>query len=90
MSIYFVGGGLVILGALLLLIGRHRSRRSSVSASRGSIAIGGNTYGSVSNVNTAPDKGHGIGEHWITIVAIITELAGIAVIIWHTSHMVSK
>lgn len=89
MSIY-IGGGLIILGALLLLIGRHHSRRSSVAASRGSIAIGGNAYGPVSNVNAAPDKGHGIGEHWITIVAIITELAGIAVIIWHTTHMVAK
>jgi hypothetical protein len=90
MSIYFVGGGLVILGALLLLIGRHRSRRSSVSASRGSIAIGGSSYGPVTNVNAAPDKGHGIGEHWITILAIITELAGIAVIIWHSFHVVAK
>ncbi len=90
MFIFFVGIGLVVFGPLLFFVGRCTSKRNTVSADRGSVAIGGNSYGPVANVNTAPDKGHGAGERWITIVAIITELAGIAAIIWHTFHTVAK
>jgi hypothetical protein len=90
MSIYVLGLGLILLGVLLFLIGRRRPRIGSVSATHGSIAIGGSSFGPVSNVSTAPDKSHGLGSHWITIAAIISELAGIAVTIWHATSSAAK
>jgi hypothetical protein len=88
---YIIGFGLILLGIVLFLIGRRPSRRSTVSADRGSIAIGGSAYGPVTNLNAATDKEDGAsGGHRITLLAIIVEIAGIAVTIWHALHLAAR
>lgn len=88
MYMYIAGIGLIVLGIVLFLIGRRLSRRNTVSADRGSIAIGGSAYGPITNLNTGTGREHsGSAPHWITIVAIVVEIAGIAVTIWHALHL---
>jgi hypothetical protein len=87
MSWYLLGGGLIALGLVLFFIGR-RSGGRSISAKRGSIAIGGSSYGPVTNIQSVSQKAtEPSGEHWITMLAIITELVGIGITIWHASHL---
>lgn len=87
---YLFGVALILLGVILFWIDRRRSTASSVSASRNSIAIGGNSLGPVTNVNSVGSPRHGLGIHWVTIISIIVELAGIAVVFWHIFHPVAK
>jgi hypothetical protein len=82
--------GLMIFGAVLFLFGRMTSKRSSVHASGGSVAVGGDNSGSITNVNTTSQKEHGSTGHRITILAIIVEIIGIAVMIWHVKHMAGQ
>lgn len=88
---YIVGIGLISFGIVIFLIGRRPSRRSRISADRGSIAIGGSAYGSVTNLNAGADKGHSErGGGRITILAIVVEIVGIAVTIWHALHLAAR
>ena len=88
---YIVGIGLIALGIVLFLIGRRPSRRSTVSTDRGSIAIGGSAYGPITNLNTGAGREHsGSAHHRITILAIVVEIAGIAVTIWHALHLAAR
>ena len=89
MSGYLFGIGLMIAGAVLFFLGRGRSKRSSVHASNGSVAVGGNNIGPITNINQT-HKEHSAGGHSITVLAIVVELVGIAVIVWHTMHLAAK
>ena len=85
-----IGLGLMFVGAIGILLGRRQ--RNTVTASAGSVAIGGNNSGIVQNVNTgslAPQPAHS-GGHTITIIAIIVELVGIGVTVWHAMHLLPK
>lgn len=91
MNEYLIGIGLMIAGAVLFLFGRAQSKRTLVSASSGSVAIGGNNSGTITNTNVSQtNKVHNVGEHGITVLAIVVELTGIAVTIWHAMHLGAK
>jgi hypothetical protein len=89
----YAGIALMVLGVVLFFIGRtpnSSSRAVHVTASEGSVAIGGNNKGDITNVNlgASQDKQH--GTHWLTWVAIAVELVGIAVTLWHAWHLAGK
>jgi hypothetical protein len=91
MNVLVIGVVLVILGTALLFVDRQNRRggkRPTVSASQGSVAVGGNSNSPIINSNkiTSPEP----GGHWLTIIAIIVELGGIAAVIWHSIHLGEK
>lgn len=82
---------LIALGTVLLIVALMRRKRTAVQADRGSVAVGGSNSGIIinhGNQNAAPAK-HA-GGHGLTITAIIIELVGIAVTLWHAYHMASS
>jgi hypothetical protein len=82
------GLGLIVMGLLLFVIGRRN--RNGTIASHGSVAIGRDNSGPILNINQlAPQSGHS-GGHAITILAILVELIGIGVTLWHAYHLVAK
>lgn len=80
----WIGISLIVLGGVLLAVARLNDRR--VSASQGSVAIGGDNRGTITNVNIGekqpPSRGHAL-----TYVAIAVELIGIGVTLWHAYHL---
>lgn len=84
---------LMLIGGGLIYAGTKRNKKVDVVASNGSMAVGGNNTGVMINSaqNNAPPnpvhKSHGGG---LTILAIIVELAGIGVTVWHAVHLASK
>jgi len=89
MGEYLFGIGLMIAGAVLFFLGRGKSKRVSVHASGGSVAVGGDNIGPITNINQTHKERRAEG-HGITVLAIVVELVGIAVIIWHTMHLAAK
>lgn len=82
------GLGLIVMGLLLLVVGRRK--RNGAVASNGSVAIGRDNSGPILNINQpAPQSGHS-GGHAITILAIMVELMGIGVTLWHAYHLVAR
>jgi hypothetical protein len=88
MNGYGPGVAIMIAGALLIILGRLLPKRPSVHASKGSVAVGGQNIGSITNINS--DSKRGVGDHSITIIAILVEIVGIAVMIWHVIHLSRK
>jgi hypothetical protein len=86
---YAIGVGLVIAGAVIFVLGRLKSKRVSVRASGGSVAIGGSSSAPITNVNIDAHKDHAPG-HGLTVVAIVVEIIGILVVIWHAIHLTTK
>lgn len=86
----YVGLAMMVLGVVLLLAGRSKSKTVQVGASSGSVAVGGNNKGPITNTNigTPPATEH--GSHWLTKLAIGVELVGIAVTLWHAWHLAAK
>lgn len=84
------GFALMGLGIMLFLVGRSKSKTNRVEASNGSVAVGGKNPGTITNVNIGalPEASH--GSHWLTVTAIIVELVGMAVVIWHAWHLAAK
>ena len=84
------GFALMGLGIVLFLARRSKSKAIRVEASNGSVAIGGKNSGTISNttIGALPVASH--GSHWLTVVAIVVELAGMAVVIWHAWHLAAK
>lgn len=86
---FVIGIALMVLGLVLFRISIKRHRSQTVIASNGSISVGGSNSGSILNLNQVPqstphnDK-HG---HGITILAIIVEVIGISVTVWHAIHL---
>jgi len=52
-----VGACLIIAGVAIFLFGRRRSKQSSVRASDGSVAVGGNNSGSIRNTALCENLG---------------------------------
>ncbi|HPH06817.1 MAG TPA: hypothetical protein PL131_13180 [Methylotenera sp.] len=82
----------MVVGIILIAFGIKRNKKVNVSASNGSIAVGGNNSGVMLNVgnnatpsNQSPSHGHGL-----TILGIIVELAAIGVTVWHALHLAAK
>lgn len=91
MNWLLIGVILVLLGIVLLLADRQnrsRGRRSTVSASHGSVAIGGSSNAPIINANTivSPEP----SGHLLTVIGIIVELGGIAAVIWHATHLAGR
>jgi hypothetical protein len=79
---------LIIAGIVLFITGRRGSKNgASTTAIGGSIAVGGSSSGPITNINEGSGHGEKHGGHAITIIAIIVELIGIAVAIWHAFHV---
>lgn len=91
MNTLLIGLVLVLLGIVLLLVGRRKrggGGRPTVSASQGSVAVGGSSNAPIINSGTiASPEPEG---HWLTVVGIIVELGGIAAVIWHATHLGGK
>lgn len=86
-----LGTTLILLGLALLIFVfvRRKPKGKSVSADRGSIAIGGNSYGPVSNVQSGSGGSDGAGWHVVlTVVACAVEIVGIVLTVWE--HSASK
>ncbi|MBB5498682.1 hypothetical protein [Paraburkholderia sp. MM5384-R2] len=75
-----LGIGAIVAGVILFFLSIRQQQK--VSASGGSIAVGGKNTGTITNTNTA-GSGHGAGHSVLTILAIVVELAGIAATVWH-------
>lgn len=90
MNELYIGIGLIVLGFLLFLF-IFLSRKPSVSADGGSTAMGGSNSGIVlnTNINQPKEEKHS-GGHGLTIVAIIVEIVGIGVTLWHAFHLAAK
>jgi len=86
---YAIGIGLAFAGVLIFIIGRLRSKRVSVRASSGSVAVGGSSSAPITNINVDSHKNTEPG-HGLTVVAIVVEIIGIAVVIWHAIHLATK
>ena len=84
------GFALIVLGLVLFLVGRFKSKTIRVEASNGSVAIGGKNSGSITNTNIGAIPVAQHRSHWLTVVSIIVELAGMAVVIWHAWHFAAK
>lgn len=89
MSGILVGVGLMVAGPILFLVGRGAANRASVRASGGSVAVGGDNNGSITNLNQNSYETKSSG-HLVTWLSILVELTGIAVVIWHTMHLAAK
>jgi len=83
-----IGVVLMLIGVVLWFLGRRSDRGPRVQASKGSVAVGGNNTGTISNLSRT-SSGHD-GHSFLTKLSILVELLGIAVIIWHTLHMAAK
>ena len=89
-----VGIAMIVIGTILLVVSLVRRKRVTVQASNG-IAIGGSVNNSTVNNSTVISQSRSStpqtkrGGHGLTIVAIVVELVGIAVTLWHASHMAS-
>jgi nitrate reductase gamma subunit len=86
-----IGVIIILLGIVLLLVDRRnhsRGRRSTVSASHGSVAVGGNSNAPIINASTVA-KPEPSGR-WLKVIGIIVELGGIAAVIWHATHLAGR
>jgi hypothetical protein len=84
------GIALMGLGIVLFLVGRSKSKAVQVEASNGSVAIGGKNSGTITNTNIGALTAAPHGTHWLTVLGIVVELAGMAVGIWHAWHLAAK
>jgi hypothetical protein len=79
---------LIVAGIILFIIGRRGPKvGSSTMATGGSVAVGGSSSGPITNFNAGSGHGEKHVGHTITVIAIIVEVIGIAVVIWHAFHL---
>jgi hypothetical protein len=76
----------MVLGILLYLIGRFRSKHTSVNARDGSVAVGGNNSGQIINTNSGKAWSGDLAGRVVTIAAAVVELVGIGLAVWHLAH----
>ena len=82
---YPVDAALIVLGLMLIIGGRLRSKTSN-KTEMGTVRIGRDNTGSVVNTTTVhpPEKPH---VHVLTVLGIVVEIFAIAVTIWHAVHL---
>lgn len=83
----------MILGGVLIAAGIKRNKKVNVTASHGSMAVGGNNTGVMLNIasnNPTPAPEHKSHGHGLTIIGIIVELAAIGVTVWHAMHLAGQ
>ena len=85
----WIGLGLMAVGIILFVVSRAVSggRNRSVTASNGSVAVGGNNSGTITNVSGAGQGSAGHSSHGLTVFAIVVELVGIGGTVWHVVHI---
>lgn len=86
----WIGLGLMFLGVLVYALGRSGRGAQSLHASGGSVVVGGNNSGKIQNKNVGKPSEPQHSGHWLTIIAILVELAGIGVTFWHAFHLAAK
>jgi hypothetical protein len=86
----FFGIALMCLGIAFFIAGRIKSKNVRVEASNGSVAIGGRNSGPITNTTISAQPAVTHGSHWLTILSIVVELAGMAVVFWHAWHVAAK
>lgn len=85
----YIGIALMVVGIVLIFCGRKGSKNTSVTASGGSVAVGGSNRGRISNVNVSSQQTQHEGGHAVNVIGIVVEIIGIAVVIWHAIHLAS-
>jgi hypothetical protein len=90
MNMIYVGVGLMVFGVVLFGIAQI-FKGNTVKADNGSIAIGGDSGAPIINthINQKAAEKHS-GGHGLTYVAVVVELTGIGVTIWHALHLAAK
>lgn len=86
----YVGLGLMALGLVFFVAARISKNQSTAQASNGSVAVGRDNSGPITNISVGKGEKAHHGGHGLTIAAIIVELAGIGVTLWHAYHMAAK
>jgi hypothetical protein len=86
----FCGIALMLIGAALYAVGRGSARRSNVHANDGSVAIGGDNSGPISNTKVGGPRPENAGHNSLTTLSIAVEVIGIAVTVWHAIHLAAK
>ena len=86
----YAGLALMVLGIVLFFVGRSKSKTVRVEASKGSVAVGGENAGSITNVTIGTQTPTERHSHSLTYWAIGVELVGIAVTLWHAWHLAAK
>jgi hypothetical protein len=86
----YVGPGLMVVGAVVFALASRRSKRRNVQASKGSVAVGGDNSGQITNINTAPAANEHGGGLTLTLLAIAVEIIGISVTLWHSWRLTGK
>jgi hypothetical protein len=82
----------MMVGIFLIAFGIKRNKKINVSASNGSMAVGGDNSGVMLNIgnNSTPSNQSPAHGHGLTILGIIVELAAIGVTVWHALHLAAK
>lgn len=83
----YLGLMLVVVGVVLLCAVVASSKKGRASAVNGSVAVSGDVQGGISNIQanrSAKGSGH---SRVLTITAVVVEIVGIVVVIWHALHM---
>jgi hypothetical protein len=94
--IFAVGIGLTVLGVILFFLGRNSVRQDVKKVGRDdrSVSVGGDNSGLINTgsigggASTSDEKaGH---SHFLTWVAILVEVVGIGVTLWHAYHVMHQ
>jgi hypothetical protein len=86
----YVGPGLMIVGAAAFAVSARRSKRGNVHASQGSVAVGKNNSGQITNINAAEGSDRHSARHALTLFAAAVEIIGIAITLWHAWRLIAK
>jgi hypothetical protein len=78
-----IGVALMVGGAVIYLLAKTKRQRPTVSADRGSVAVGGNNKGPIRNINLNPSKdGQAGGSNHLAIAGFLIGLIGTGVTLW--------
>jgi hypothetical protein len=91
MNQILIGAGLIVLGALIFGLGRRRSDRLSVRATSGSVAVGGNSSGPITNI-TANRAGSGAraGGRLTDWLGLLVGILGVVATVWGAMRTAGK
>lgn len=91
----------LLLGLILMSLGivmlvyqfaTRNGNQKKVGRDDRSVHVGGSNTGLINtgSIGGGDEERHGGHSHWLTIIAMLVELAGIAVTLWHAFHLASK